>query len=55
MVRYWLKQTVEALKHIYSTGHAHSDLRVDNILLGDWFNIKIGGFEFSQVDYHNIN
>jgi hypothetical protein len=48
MVRYWLKQIVEGLKHIYSTGRAHSDLRVDDTLLGDWFNRKIGGFEFHR-------
>ena len=53
-VRYWFRQMVQGLKHIHSTGHAHLDIKVDNILLDGDLNIKIADFGFALNDHHNV-
>ena len=47
IVRYYFKQLSEALLYMHETGICHRDLKLENLLLDDDFNLKISDFGFS--------
>lgn len=51
--RYIMKQMVETLLYLEQKGVAHLDLKLENIMLDDQYNVKLVDFGFSQ--YRNIN
>jgi len=46
-VRYWFKQMLNGLIHMKNTNHSHLDIKIDNILLDTFLNIKIADFGFA--------
>mmetsp|Transcript_6852 Transcript_6852/g.17234 ORF Transcript_6852/g.17234 Transcript_6852/m.17234 type:complete len:909 (-) Transcript_6852:266-2992(-) len=44
MARFYFKQLMEGLLHIHGLGVAHRDLKMDNLMLGQNGNLKIGDF-----------
>ena len=47
IVRYFAKQMLEALYYIHSKGIAHRDLKCENMILDENYNIKIIDFGFA--------
>lgn len=47
IARYYFHQMIEALEFVHTAGLAHRDIKPDNILLDDKFNIKIADFGFA--------
>lgn len=48
ITRTFLHQIIEALDYLHSNKLAHRDMKVDNLLFDEDFNIKIAGFGFSK-------
>lgn len=48
IARRYFKQLVEGLEYIHSKGIAHCDIKLENILLDESYNIKIADFGFSS-------
>ena len=44
IVRFYFLQICHAVEHIHLSGFAHLDLKLNNIFLDEYFNIKIGDF-----------
>ena len=48
IMRTYYHQLIEGLEYIHSQGIAHLDLKLENLLLGDDYNLKIIDFDQSQ-------
>ena len=44
--RLYFQQMIKALAYVHSKGFAHRDMKLENILLDDQFNLKIADFGF---------
>lgn len=47
IVKYYGKQLIAALRFMHNNGVAHRDLKCENILIDDEYNLKISDFGFS--------
>lgn len=47
IVRHYGKQLIDALRHMHDKGVAHRDLKCENILMDDEYNLKISDFGFA--------
>lgn len=47
VARYYFHQMIDAFEYLHSRGISHRDMKPDNIMLDDDFNIKIADFGFS--------
>ena len=45
--RYFFRQMLDAVRHMHSRGIAHRDLKLENILIDENFNIKINDLGLS--------
>ena len=48
-IRHYFKQLMDGLGYLHSSGLAHRDLKLENILLDDDFNLKIADFGFADL------
>jgi serine/threonine protein kinase len=48
LVRTYFRQLVHGLEHLHSQGIAHLDIKLENLLIGDDFLLKIADFDVSQ-------
>lgn len=56
LARTYFHQLVEGTEYIHSKGAAHLDLKLENLLLGDDFQLKIADFDTAYVQgQHQIN
>ena len=46
--RHYFSQLLEGINYIHSAGFAHRDLKLENLLLDDCFNLKIADFGFAE-------
>ena len=49
----WTKQILDAVCYLHQLGIAHRDLKLENVLIDDKFNIKICDFGFAKTDIVN--
>lgn len=49
IARFYFKQLIEALTHLYSKGFVHRDIKAENIMLDDKCNLKLGDFGFATA------
>jgi serine/threonine protein kinase len=45
LIRTFFRQLVQGLEYIHSQGYAHLDIKLDNLLLGQDFKLKIADFD----------
>lgn len=48
LIRYYMKQLIQALKYAHQRQFAHMDIKLQNILLDNNFNIKLADWSFGQ-------
>jgi len=48
--RHYFKVLVDALEYIHFQGHAHRNLKLENLLLTSDYNLKVAGFGYSNLD-----
>ena len=48
VARYYFHQMIDAFEYLHSKGISHRDMKPDNIMLDDDFNLKIADFGFSS-------
>ena len=48
VARYYFKQIIDAFEYLHSRGISHRDMKPDNVMLDDEFNLKIADFGFSS-------
>jgi len=53
LVRTYFHQLIEGLDYLHSNGVAHMDLKLENLLLGEDFSLKIADFDYSVADGQN--
>jgi hypothetical protein len=52
--RKWLKQLNSAIRYMHTFGLVHSDLKVDNVMLDEYYNIKLIDFGASYLSFEDI-
>lgn len=52
LARYYMRQLTSGLTHFYEKGFAHRDIKLENILLDDEFNLILIDFGFSTSKDH---
>jgi serine/threonine protein kinase len=48
LIRTYFRQLVRGLEHLHSQGIAHLDIKLENLLIGDDYLLKIADFDVSQ-------
>jgi serine/threonine protein kinase len=49
MIRSYFKQLVEGLEYLHQNGVSHMDLKLENLLVGEDFKLKIADFDLSYI------
>ena len=47
--RHYFNQLLSGLNHIHASGFAHRDIKLENLMLDDQFNLKIADFGFADI------
>jgi len=53
LVRTYFRQLIDGLEYLHSKGITHLDIKPDNLLIGDDFNLKIADFDLSCFSKHS--
>jgi serine/threonine protein kinase len=53
LIRTYFKQLIEGLEYLHDNGVAHMDLKLENILIGEDYNLKIADFDLSYLSGDN--
>lgn len=48
VTRFYMEQLLDAIEHLHVNGYCHSDIKLENILLDENFNIKLTDFGYSN-------
>ena len=57
VIKYYFRQLVLGLKYIHGIGYVHRDIKLENLLVHENFDLKIGDFGFleERLTEQNIN
>ena len=55
IARFYFSQILDALETIHTAGFYHGDIKLENILLDEQFDIKITDFGFSGINTELLN
>lgn len=55
MLMHFIYQMVEAVKYLHENGITHGDIKLENFLLDDSYNLILADFTHAQSPYHMIN
>lgn len=47
--RHYFNQLMSGINHIHASGFAHRDIKLENLMLDDRFNLKIADFGFADI------
>mmetsp|Transcript_438 Transcript_438/g.465 ORF Transcript_438/g.465 Transcript_438/m.465 type:complete len:85 (+) Transcript_438:236-490(+) len=45
--RFYFNQLINVLQYMHDLGYAHRDIKIENLLLGEDFELKLADFGFS--------
>jgi len=50
LARTYFRQVIEGLEYLHNNGVSHMDLKLENMLMGENYNLKIADFDLSYID-----
>lgn len=53
IARFYFSQLLAALAHTHENGFAHRDIKLENILIGNDYSLKLADFGFASVVNEN--
>jgi len=50
LARFYFRQLIEGIEYLHNSGVSHMDLKLENLLVGEDYTLKIADFDLSYID-----